>query len=63
MCVFTVPDALSASMHTSFSYACIRIKPANKPAEDLLNSYKLLLLTSEKKTEAINASLITYNQQ
>ena len=54
MCVFTAPDAHSAYMyteHTSFSYACVH--PADKTVEYLTNSYKVLLLILEKKTEAV----------
>ena len=59
-CVFTAPNAHS---NTSLSYTCVSTQPADKTVEHLMNSFKLLLLILEKKTEAINVHLISNSKR
>ena len=47
----TALDAHMRTEHTSLSYSCISIKPADKAVEYLISSYKPLLLLIVKKAK------------
>ena len=57
----TALDAHMHTEHTSLSYPCISIKPADKAAEYLVSSYKpllLLIVNKEKQTKTFSREVM-----